>query len=75
MKSVAPAEVRSEPATLPGMPFMEATGRACVWPLSGSGAEMVCCGGRRKPGRPYCDDHCEIAGGAGAPVKPRLPRV
>ena len=74
MKSVAPAEVRSEPPTTPGMPFIQATGRRCVWPLSGSGADMACCGQKRRPGRPYCDHHCGVAT-SGAPVKPRLPKV
>lgn len=71
MKSLAPAKVQAEPATGPGMPFMEASGRWCVWPLSGSGADMVCCGETRVPGRPYCQPHCEKgSGGMATKVRP-----
>ena len=61
MKPIHPAEVRSEPATLPGTPFIEAAGKSCLWPLSGSGALMVCCGERRTVGSVYCAPHLEIA--------------
>jgi len=61
MKTLHPAAIRSEPATAPGMPFIDAAGVRCVWPLSGAGAEMVCCGGKRKPGKPYCEEHLALS--------------
>ena len=76
MKTLHPAEIRTEPATTPGMPFLDAAGRRCLWPLSGSGAEMVVCGERRTPGSSYCQPHREQSGGSTPPMlKPRLPRV
>jgi hypothetical protein len=75
MKSLAPAEVRSEPATAPGMPFVDAAGRWCLWPISGSGAEMVCCGGKRVPGKPYCGEHLKAAMTPAAQNRERPPRI
>jgi len=62
MKALAPAEIRTEPATLPGVTFLEAAGGPgvagrCLWPLSGAGADMVVCGGDREPGSAYCQPH------------------
>jgi hypothetical protein len=39
------------------MPFLEAAGRRCLWPISGSGAEMVVCGEKRTASSAYCEDH------------------
>ena len=74
MKTLHPAVIRTEPATLYGTPFSEAAGRLCVWPISGSGIGMVCCGAKRKPGKSYCASHYNAAKG-NAPLKPRLPRA
>jgi len=61
-----PAEVRAEPSEVAGMTFIDAAGRFCVWPISGSGALMVVCGARRAaPGCAYCADHIRAAGRSG----------
>lgn len=67
MKALTPAEVRAEPAEpgVEGMSFQDAAGRRCLWPLSGSGADMVVCGAQREPGCSYCLPHKRRAGGAG----------
>jgi hypothetical protein len=57
VKSLSPAEVKAEPATVKGATFLEAAGRRCLWPLSGSGALMVVCGAERTPGSAYCKPH------------------
>jgi hypothetical protein len=58
-----PAPIRPEPARLPGVPFIEAACRLCVWPISGAGVNMVVCGAAREWGRSYCADHVRVAGG------------
>jgi hypothetical protein len=59
-----PAPIRPEAARLPGVPFIEAAGRLCLWPISGAGADMVVCGESRAVKSAYCDKHKNAAGGA-----------
>jgi hypothetical protein len=47
--------------------FLEAATRSlCVWPLSGSGEEMVVCGDERTPGKSYCAKHVRTSSGGAA---------
>jgi hypothetical protein len=75
MKTLHPAQVQAEPATAPGMPFIEAAGRRCVWPLSGAGADMVCCGAKRPLGKPYCDTHQKASWTPAAEHRTKPPRI
>jgi len=52
-----PAPILREPASAPGVTFLEAACRLCVWPISGAGADMVVCGQKRVQGLSYCDEH------------------
>lgn len=73
MKPVQPASVHSEPSAVPGVSFLEAAGRACVWPLGGSGAQMVVCGDTREPASAYCHTHRQLSrSGHGIPVRLRV---
>jgi hypothetical protein len=70
MKPLHPAPTRSEPSPVVGVTFIDAAGKGCMWPLGGSGADMVVCGERRADGRSYCATHVGLgSGGGGGPVK------
>jgi hypothetical protein len=61
MRTLTPAAIHTEPPapTTEGVHFLEASGRRlCLWPMSGAGADLWCCG-RRRGGYayPYCREH------------------
>ena len=56
---------RPEPVTVVSIPggisIMELTGSTCRWPVSGTGADMMYCGGEVHKEQSYCLEHCHIA--------------
>ena len=56
---------RPEPVTVVSIPggisIMELTGSTCRWPVSGTGADMMYCGGEAHKEKSYCLKHCRIA--------------
>ena len=44
-----------------GITLMELTGSTCRWPVSGTGADMMYCGGEVHKEKSYCLEHCRIA--------------
>ena len=56
---------RPEPVTIVSIPggisIMELTGSTCRWPVSGTGADMMYCGGEVHKEQSYCLEHCRIA--------------
>ena len=56
---------RPEPVTVVSIPggisIMELTGSTCRWPVSGTGADMMYCGGEVHKEQSYCLEHCRIA--------------
>ena len=56
---------RPEPVTIVSIPggisIMELTGSTCRWPVSGTGADMMYCGGEVHKEQSYCLEHCHIA--------------
>jgi hypothetical protein len=70
MRPLHPAAIRSEASPVAGVPFIDAAGKGCMWPLGGAGADMVVCGKRGR--RPYCELHAGMAyAGGGAVRRPR----
>ena len=56
---------RPEPVTIVSIPggisIMELTGSTCRWPVSGTGADMMYCGGEVHKEKSYCLKHCQVA--------------
>ena len=56
---------RPEPVTVVSIPggisIMELTGSTCRWPVSGTGADMMYCGGEVHKEKSYCLKHCQVA--------------
>lgn len=44
-----------------GITIMDLTGSTCRWPVSGTGADMMYCGGEVHKEQSYCLEHCRIA--------------
>jgi hypothetical protein len=58
VKPRKPAGVHPEAPTVQGVTFLQAAGKACMWPISGAGADMVVCGEARAIGdQAYCKAH------------------
>ena len=56
---------RPEPVTVVftpgGITIMDLTEATCRWPVSGTGADMMYCGGEVHKEQSYCLEHCRIA--------------
>lgn len=46
----------------------------CKWPVSGEGADMLCCGAKREEDGPYCAAHARVAFVPLTPVQKNLNR-
>ena len=46
----------SKPCTI-----LEVEDHQCKWPVSGEGADMLCCGADAYNGHSYCAEHCRVA--------------
>ena len=44
-----------------GITLMDLTNATCRWPVSGTGADMMYCGGEVHKEKSYCLKHCRIA--------------
>jgi hypothetical protein len=70
MKPMKPASVLAETSPVAGISFLNAAGRrGCMWPLGGSGADMIVCGDPRSGESHYCAPHHKDA------HSPHLPKL
>ena len=58
----SPVKFRPAPEPEPRPVFADFPGTGCLWPIGHPGDKNFhFCGGRQRPGKPYCSEHAAIA--------------